>query len=266
MTTRIMISQCYPDHGRVTRATDADIEALAISMRDGGMKHPILVIPKDTEEYIIVDGLNRIKAASKLGLVTIEAVVTENLEQACRLLEKANAKQDLLPYRIWEISRAVEPLFLKRRDETVRLRKSGNTNPRLTGTELVAKALRARNGQWLKILRELYRIAEEIEATEIMSKVDIGELSVHVARPIMKRLAQGAVLQQPATPAAAKDQLLLLGNASRNLGTTLKALLEAAESLVVTPGELAPIVSDLRKHRSVLYRIVHIMEKEVKDV
>ncbi len=266
MTTRIMIDRCYPDHGRVSRATDAEIEALAVSIRDGGMKHPILVIPSDLGNYIVVDGLNRIKAASKLGLVTIEATVTENLEQACRLLEKANAKQDVLPYRVWEISRAVEPLLLKRRDETVKLRKSGNTGPRLTGMELIAKALRVRNGQWLKILRELYRMAEEVEATEIMSKVDTGELSVHSARPIMKRLAQGATLQQPATPAATKDQLLLLGNVSRNLGTTLKALQGAVESLVVTPEELAPIVSDLRKHRTLLYRIVHIMEKEVKDV
>jgi len=271
MTTRIMIDQCHADRDRVTSMTEAEIEALAISIRDGTMKHPILVLPNVDGSYIVVDGLARIAAASKLGLLTIEAVVTQDIEQACRLLERAHANQKVPPRRIWEVTQALECLFHRRRRETQRRHREGDMTELPLPSTLLTKAFGLRSSNDLKVLRSVYRMAGTTGNTEILSRFEEGEFTPAMALGRYRLLASGkqAVfppVRKPDPSVHKSEQLTLLVNASRNLGITLKAIADESVLNRVSPEDLEPIIGDLRKHRASLARLIHSMEKEVSGV
>lgn len=265
MTTRIMIDKCYPDHDRVTRMTDAEVEELAISIRDGGMKHPILVIPAGLDGYIVVDGLARIAAASKLGLTTIEALVTDDLDRACRLIKRVHTQ--IVPYRrVWEITRALEILFQKRRAETNRLYKEDSNLPRRpTALELMMDALSLPNLQAIKVTRHVYRLAERLGDTEIVSRLDSGEYNLYGAHFHLKRLEAGGNLPPAPEPEPPRKRMSLLSNASRNIGTTIKAISDNSAMAGISTEEKRAVIKELRKQRGALSTIIHKMEKEVPD-
>lgn len=265
MTTRIMISQCLAPNGRESKLTEEEIEALAVSIRDTGMKHPVLATLNRLDgTYSIVDGLSRILAASKLGLVTIEAVVAEDLGQACKLLEKVNAKRTLNVRRQWEISDDLLPLMLERRTYNLRAR-NGRMPSEERGLQSVARAIGLKSEHVLKIIRECYKVGPGLgdEGLELLRRMENEELTYNQVRSRLYNLAFRLALP-PVSPVGGKQQALLLA-VGRSLGTAIKAGFDAALPVGISQEDLNVVLKDLRKARANLARLIHTLEKEVTD-
>jgi hypothetical protein len=84
---------------RQSRATDAEIKALAEDIRDNGLQHPILV---DAYSGRLVDGLNRLLAYKMLGWSVIPAVFFETGSEAADVL------QDLRGGKVLDYRRSME--------------------------------------------------------------------------------------------------------------------------------------------------------------
>ena len=69
---------------RSSRATDAEIKALAEDIRDTGLKHPILV---DAHSGLLIDGLKRFRANQMLGWSVVPAYFAEDHTQAADYLQ-----------------------------------------------------------------------------------------------------------------------------------------------------------------------------------
>jgi len=66
-------------YSRQSRATDAEIKALAEDIRDNGLRHPILV---DARSGLLLDGLNRFLAYKLLGWSVVPALFFDNPSEA----------------------------------------------------------------------------------------------------------------------------------------------------------------------------------------
>lgn len=113
---------------RQSRATDAEIKALAIDIRDNGLKHPVLV---DAHSGLLLDGLNRLRAYQMLGWSVVPARFFDTPSEAADVMQ---AERD---GKLWSYQRAME-LFgdvkLLTAQWDVR-RRVGKTRPR-KGTSL----------------------------------------------------------------------------------------------------------------------------------
>jgi ParB/Sulfiredoxin domain len=265
MTTRIMIDQCDSGRNRVTTATEAEIEELATSILKTSMKHPVLAIPSGDGRYIIVDGLARVAAASKLGLVTVVALVTSDLDQACQLLKEVHHDRTLSPRRIWDISRDLDPLLYGRRSKLFAFRREGKSSEWQQGMPLIADALNLRTVQTLKITRQAYRAAEALGATEVLARLDSGEWTPHQAIPYLHNYPIGGI-KEPSKNPNASEQMTLLNNANRNMGTILVELNKVALEVQIDGDDLRATLVELRRHRRRLAGIIHMLEKETLDV
>jgi hypothetical protein len=70
-------------YSRQSRATDAEIKALAEDIRDNGLQHPILV---DAHSGLLLDGLNRFLAYKMLGWSVVPALFFDTTSEAADVL------------------------------------------------------------------------------------------------------------------------------------------------------------------------------------
>jgi hypothetical protein len=85
---------------RSSRATDAEIKALAEDIRDNGLKHPILV---DAHSGLLLDGLNRLRAYQMLGWSVVPALFFDTPSEAADELVKVRAGEPFPHQRNMEL-------------------------------------------------------------------------------------------------------------------------------------------------------------------
>ena len=75
--------------------TDEALEELVQSISLNGIINPLIVRPGSNGKYIILSGRNRYRAAKKLGLRSVPAIVKENIsdDEAAQILLDSNLKQ-----------------------------------------------------------------------------------------------------------------------------------------------------------------------------
>lgn len=77
-----------PDQPR-RRFDEAELEALADSIREHGLKYPVLVKDEGEDRYLLVGGERRLRAMERLGRDTIFAIVTTGDTDEVALLDNA---------------------------------------------------------------------------------------------------------------------------------------------------------------------------------
>lgn len=264
MATRVMIDRLFLNPDREGAMGQDDIEALAINIRDSGMRHPILVVSGPDDTFRIIDGISRVEAASKLGHVTIEAMVVSDLEQACNELRKVNKGRELNPRRVWEISVALEEIWAKRGNK----RRGRQVEDNRTGSDLVGEALGYSSAN-LKDIRATYRFGVHTEMGLVaIAEMEAGTRGVVSARTLAYKafkLAEIPVRTIPATGAEVRRQQGVLSSVARSLGTTIKTAKTEAFPVHLPPEDLNEILQELYIRRRDLSAFIHALEKEAKQ-
>ena len=96
--------------GQRTRKNNGDIAALAKSISDIGLLHPIVIDP----DYNLIAGQRRIEAHKHLGRNTIEARIVDNLRDAYKLIKAERdenvCRMNFTPTEAVEVKKVLEPL------------------------------------------------------------------------------------------------------------------------------------------------------------
>jgi len=278
VNTRIMTRQCVVGNEREPRLSKAGIEELAVDIRDHGMKHPILVYDQysellsgkvdintiDQSRYMVIDGLARLQASELLGYVTIEAMITDDLAEACHLLTKSMPAL-LDPVRLGEILDDLQPLVERRRGIAFLARRGKDATEQdfLTASELIGKTfgLSVNEIKRFKLIYRTLRRSGE-EGAQLLDAVRRNELTYHMAYSRIKRVAK------PVTRTS-KEQIetvQVLDNLTRSLLNIIRAGEQMASGPVGIPAEdLERSLVELRKGRKRLSTVIHTLERELNS-
>ena len=119
---------------RQSRATDAEIEALAVDIRDNGLKYPVLV---DAHTGLLLDGLNRVRAYKLLGWSVIPARLFDSPREATDAME-AERNGELWPYErtmeLYSDMKVITEQWDNRRRTGRKRPKKGFSYPKIEGS------------------------------------------------------------------------------------------------------------------------------------
>ena len=111
LAREILISEIHPNENQPRKRFDeAALLELANSIRQHGVISPIILVKRGEEDYMIIAGERRYRAAKKAGLKTMPAIVREYTEkeiQEISLIENLQ-REDLNPI---EIATAIKQLM-----------------------------------------------------------------------------------------------------------------------------------------------------------
>lgn len=266
MTKRIMIDQCTAPFGRRTFLTEEDIEKLATDILNGAMRFPILVMEDRIQPgtFHVIDGLARIEAVKKMGHVTIEAVVTDSLTEASKLLQKVNRDITLNPLRICELCRDLGPLLeLNAQRNQIEFNRGVRRQAgagHVTGSVLMAQAV-GLGMTTMKRMKTIYNWTVSIgpEGESLLEAMRTGELTYHQVGFRAKRIKDQ--LQRAGTLITDRsEQLELMSGIARQMNNAVKAAEQLGPS--VSREDKAAVTAELRKSRSRLSTLIHTLEKE----
>lgn len=233
--SKIVIS----DERNLEPSSDVDLETLTTSIKQDGLKHPVLV----DEDLHLIDGLQRIRAAKRLGWTKIEVTKHTIWKLAVEDLEIQN--KSVLPLtekRIWQISESLVPLSRAR----LRHLRTGNKETRDAyyakwGHEVprdqICRALGINEARYTAV-RHVYKLAQPVSsdpeqapyAQMLIDKMEAGELTAHqVSWLLLKRN------RSPRTSMPVAKQVQILSDVCRMLDIASKALANL--------GELSPEMS-----------------------
>lgn len=258
---RVMIEQCRST--RRTSLPNGEIEGLAENIRDTAMRHPVLLI-EDTATgsgFIVVDGLARIEAASKLGHVTIESIVATDLDQACKLLAKVNRGHEIPYHRMFEISEDLAGLLQDRKMRNIVAANRGLARPAgdvRGGADLLADALGVTVTLYKRI-RDTFRQGQKTpEGLLLLQELRKGHLTINMAyhrirKSIGKPIPKTGDREEP----QGWETLLKV---ARTIGTAVRAG-ESYDLDWEYPEQSAETIKSLRESRTVLSRLIWKLEK-----
>jgi len=183
-TTRLHIKDIFPNPNQPRKDFDpVKLEELSLSIKEYGVRQPILVTPRDGR-YMIVAGERRYRASLLAGLVEMPAVIdemTDALVEELALLENIQ-RQDLnvieiaLAYkglmdRGWTTEKLAQKMGFKqawRIDEKICLLNLTEDNRRLVGDGTLSNAQ----------AQEMARVNPDKQDT-VKRKILSGELSIY---------------------------------------------------------------------------------------
>jgi hypothetical protein len=157
---------------RQSRATDAEIKALAEDIRDNGLKNPILV---DAHSGLLLDGLNRFLAYRMLGWSVVPASFFETPAEAADILQ-TQRKGKIFDYRrvmeFYQDFRTLSREWDTRRRTGAR-RLKGVPLPPMEGARLVCGRACGVSENAINRLNVLTRLANNgnTEAQEIVTQI-----------------------------------------------------------------------------------------------
>ena len=225
---------------------------LAEDIRDNGQKHPILV----TSKFELIDGLARIVAIQALGYVTVDAVITDDFEEAANVLHELEISSTV---RQWEIIQWLDPMAQAR---TSVLRKRTALERMAAGEQKTARDLwNWALGLNTEVWRRLNQRADEGSelAQELVKKVNDGEATILSARHTWD-LEESRVVNRQDTYAAV-DQEHLLTVSARQLTAAMKGLEKIGMPITVAPAQLNPLLKQLAKARGELAGLIRKIER-----
>lgn len=169
---------------------DDDLRLLSKSIKDNGVKEPIIV----DGSYIVIDGLRRVLAAVDAGLDEIPAIVVENYDDAIKAIAdayKGVEYENIQPRRIWEIQADLTPLLREKQNAIRstpykdRIGRQGKRHG--SSRDALAEALNLPNSGILASLNMMYvgsqgNSQQAKYAQSLLDRIDSGELTPHAAR------------------------------------------------------------------------------------
>lgn len=252
MTERVLIESIKTDR---QLSPDDNLDELATNLRDKGQRVPVLLL----DGNILVDGLRRLTALQKLGHTTVQAVVATTLEEAVEVLAKTTKTTKMSYRRTWEIRFLLNDLMVERavRNRGARVGlKRGQPMPGGPSEKVRYLWQRAFNEAHLdNKIWPTYRSGRE----DLIEGIESGRIAPSKALTILrdKRPLRGDVHDR-------SGQARILKGATRTLSGTVKALEKLGWPLVIDPVEMAPTLAELKKYRSMLFRVVRLLEEAVK--
>jgi hypothetical protein len=242
---------------------DDDVSKLAEHINDSGLQVPILV----TGDYILIDGLRRLKAVASLGRTTVEVVAVNLYEQAMAWIQRAREHgveaRPLVPRRIAELYAVCRPLMNTSRSLKMRGVQFG-TGVQVKGRKSFIDAAGIDSEAYLQAVTQVYRLAEQENdrgrwAREVLPLVDAGTMSPYMALDyVQRRTKKGNVVKL-------EEQRLVV----MNTRATLTGLLYSLRQLGPLDPELnrdaEGLIDDLRKMRRTLHQLINQLVKEQRQ-
>ena len=238
-----------------------DIKPLAHSIRDTGLKIPVLV----NQNNELIDGLRRIHAVRSLGNTRIEVVAVALYDPAITWLERARVHgvevRPLSPRRIWEIYQACRPLIAVTRSHEMRGKNHGR-GVHINGREKFLKATGIESESYFQAATQLFRMTKEDGlrgqlAQEAIELVEKEQLSVYMALEYVR------TRRRPGVVVKADEQLTLLTNSASALSGISYSLQQLGPiDASITADQLKGIARELREFRRAIHQLIHQLERE----
>lgn len=120
---------------RQSRATDAEIKALAIDIRDNGLQHPVLV---DAHSGLLLDGLNRLRAYQMLGWSVVPARFFDKPSEAADAIQAERGSEPWAYQRTMELYSDMKSLTTQWdiRRRTGAKKQKGVSFPKIEGSRI----------------------------------------------------------------------------------------------------------------------------------
>lgn len=232
----LAIEEVLPSDGQPRQVfEDAALEELAASIREHGILQPIVVRRRGAQQYEIVAGERRWRAAQRAGLKSISAVVTEVAEkdlltlalvenvqrQDLNAIEEAEAYQrlhDELGYSQAEIAKAVGKERATIANSLRLLKLPDSVRQRVLGGELTMGHARALLS--LEVAEEIERACREVLAKNMSVRETERAVAARKAKASDGASAAPASAPAPAPETAASRELK--ERLTRALGTRVE--------------------------------------------
>ena len=182
--------------GKRHRRDMGDIGALASSITDVGLLHPIVV----TNDGVLVAGARRVAACKQLGWTDIPATVVDLAEIVRGEFAENTQRKDFLPSEAVAIARALEP---REREAATSRKLSGRSAPDAGETRDKVAAYTGVSGRTLSKASELVSAAEaEPERFgKLVEDMDrTGRVDGPYKRLVVARKAEAIRKEKPALP------------------------------------------------------------------
>jgi ParB-like nuclease family protein len=254
---RILISEVTTDRVPVDRSDLADLEA---DMAKHGLKTPILV----RENMILIDGQRRLAVAKALGWEDIEAIVTDDLEEACAILAPLHEGIRVDGRRLYDFHRVLRELAMVR---ISRLKNQGlwrrahrpadkKEVPRYV--TLMKETFNLPFTSYVERIARLFAKADggDEQAIDLLKRALAGEISLNGAAHVLdQRKALNGDID------SLSEQRKVLTGSVRNLHGLIKTMKKLGP-LKIPREELDPLIEQLRYLRSELYILTRKVIKE----
>jgi hypothetical protein len=203
---------------RQSRATDAEIKALAEDIRDNGLHHPILV---NAHSGTVLDGLNRLLAFRMLGWSVVPALFCETPSEAADVLADLRKGEQFGYRRIMELFRDFKELShewdMKRRLG----HKRGTKIVPMEGARIACGRACGVSENAINRINMLVNLAEDgnVQAQEVVTAM----FASPPGSPIMgyERVLKMSDAERRSTPMEEKERVEALTNVIRAAETAL---------------------------------------------
>jgi len=239
---------------------DDDISKLAEHINDSGLQVPILV----SSDYILIDGLRRLKAVASLDQTTIEVVAVNLFDQAMAWIKRAREHgveaRPLVPRRIAELYAACRPLMNLSRSLKMRGVQYG-TGVRVGGRPSFLDAIGLESESYLQAVTQIYRMAERDDdkgrwARDMLPLVDNETVSPYMALDyVRRRTEKGNVVKL-------EEQRLVVMNTRAALTGILYSLRQLGPLDPELNRDTEGLIDDLRRMRRTLHQLINRLTKE----
>lgn len=192
-TTKLDLNKLHPFAGHPYKVQDnEEMDALVESIRMNGILTPLIVRPLENGEYEIVSGHRRFRAAKKVGLVTVPAIVIpfDKDSAAIAMVDSNLHREHLLPSeKAFAYKLKMEALSHQGRRTDLT---SSHPETKLRTDELLGKDSGESRATIQRYIRLTYLIPE------FLNKMDEGKiaLSVGVELSFLCEEAQYGVLEE----------------------------------------------------------------------
>jgi hypothetical protein len=252
---RILISEVFTDRAPVDRSGLADLQA---DMAKHGLKVPILV----RENMTLIDGQRRLAAAEALGWEEIDAIATEDLEEACSILASVHTGIFVNGRRLYDFHRVLRELAQVR---ISRLRSTWRKADRPAGRKEIPRYIHLMQGTfnlphaaYVERISRLFSKADAGDevAMEMLKKAESGEITFNAGTHVLdSRIRLDGDIQSLA------EQRKILDAGIRNLSGLIVAMKKLGP-LKIPREELMPSIERLKYLRSELHILIRKISRE----
>ena len=173
-----------------------DIDALATSIRDTGLLHPVVV----TKSGRLVAGQRRLEAVRRLGWDAVPVRVAESIDSARDLLmaerDENTCRKEMAASELYALGKALEelerPKAAERRTANLPGQPKGSMENVGKTNDIVGESLGMSHSQWarLKHLGDRATAGDE-DAAAALEQIDAGEVSISGAYRELREWEQG---------------------------------------------------------------------------
>lgn len=246
-----------------------NLDELIESITESGLKNPILL----NGNYILVDGLRRLRAAAAAGMKTIPATVTDDFTESVPNLAQAHngvPPHERRMYEIYELLRPqIQARFSAQRSMYNRWKPPPGQPDRVaySSRDELARALGGVAYSLITSATAVYRPKADLTkqqrrvVKEAQSKVDSGEWTAYRGRSFIVSQFRDLNLGMP--PAETRDMLLGVSSSLRSIVGILNTLPEAINTRPEV--DLKSILEDFERGRRAVHVTINKIRRALED-